>query len=67
MGRVFELASRSRAKWVIAAVWLIVAAAAGSVAGRFQSAQRNDTTSYLPGDAESSRALEVIKRASGGS
>ena len=66
MGRVFELASRSRAKWVIAAVWLIAAAAAGSVAGRFQSAQRNDTTSYLPGDAESSRALEVIKRSSGG-
>ena len=66
MGRVFELASRSRAKWAIALIWLIVAAAAGSVAGRFQSAQRNDTTSYLPGDAESSRALEVIKRASGG-
>ena len=66
MSRVFELASRPSAKWAIAAIWLITAAAAGSVAGRFQSAQRNDTTSYLPGDAESSRALEVIKRASGG-
>lgn len=44
----------------------ILAAVAGSVAGRVQSAQRNDTTSYLPGDAESSQVIDVIKRASGG-
>jgi len=67
MGRIFELASRHRAKWAITAVWLLVAMAAGSVAGKFQSAQKNDTTSYLPGNAESVRALDVIKRASGGS
>jgi RND superfamily putative drug exporter len=66
MSRIFELASRSRAKWAIALIWFIVAAAAGSVAGRFQTAQKNDTTSYLPGDAESVRALDAIKRASGG-
>jgi RND superfamily putative drug exporter len=66
MSAMFELASRRRAKWAIAAIWLIVAAAAGSVAGRFQSAQKNDTTSYLPGDAESVRALDAINRASGG-
>ncbi len=66
MSRVFELASRGRAKWAIAAIWLIVALAAGSVAGRFQSSQKNDTTSYLPGDAESVRALDAINRASGG-
>jgi RND superfamily putative drug exporter len=67
MGAVFELASGPRAKWVLAAAWVIAAAAAGSVASRFQSAQRNDTTSYLPGDAESSRAIEAIKAAGGGS
>ncbi|MGA3361276.1 MAG: MMPL family transporter [Solirubrobacteraceae bacterium] len=66
MSAIFDLASRRRAKWVIAAVWLIVAVAAGSVAGRFQSGQKNDTTSYLPGDAESVRALAAINRASGG-
>jgi RND superfamily putative drug exporter len=66
MSTAFELASRRRAKWAIAAIWLIVAVAAGSVAGRFQSAQKNDTTSYLPGDAESVRALDAINRASGG-
>jgi RND superfamily putative drug exporter len=66
MSRIFELASRRSAKWVIAAIWLIVAAAAATVAGRFQSAQKNDTTSYLPGDAESVRALDAINRAGGG-
>ena len=66
MSAIFELASRPGAKWAIAAVWLIVAAAAGSVAGRFQSAQKNDTTSYLPGDAESVRALDAINHADGG-
>ncbi len=66
MSRLFELASRRRAKWMIAAVWLIVAVLAGSVAGKFQSAQKNDTTSYLPGDAESVKALDAINRASGG-
>jgi RND superfamily putative drug exporter len=66
MSRIFELASRRRAKWMITAVWLLVAISAGSVAGKFQSAQKNDTTSYLPGDAESVQALDAIKRASGG-
>jgi RND superfamily putative drug exporter len=67
MGAIFELASRGRAKWLIAIVWLVVAGAAGSVAGKFQSAQKNDTTSYLPAGAESVRALDELNALSGGS
>jgi RND superfamily putative drug exporter len=66
MGAIFELASRHRAKWLIAVVWVLVAASAASVAGKFQSAQKNDTTSYLPGNADSSRSLAAMKLASGG-
>ena len=66
MGAVFEIASRRRAKWAIAVVWLLVAVAAGSVAGKFQSAQRNDITSYLPAHAESVRALDEMSTLSGG-
>jgi RND superfamily putative drug exporter len=66
MGAIFELASRGRAKWLIAIVWLLVAAAAGSVAGKFQSAQKNDITSYLPAGAESVRALDELNALSGG-
>src|SRR5438270_8235653 len=61
-----SLGTRSRGKWVVAAVWLIVAMAAGSVASKFQDAQRNDPSSYLPGSAESSRALARVKAISGG-
>ena len=30
--------------------------------GKFSDAERNDSSSYLPGDAESTRALEATKR-----
>jgi RND superfamily putative drug exporter len=66
VGRIFEIASGRRAKWVVAAVWVIVAASAGSVAGKFQSAQKNDITSYLPAGAESVRALDEMNQLSGG-
>ena len=38
----------------------------GSVSGKFQSAQKNDITSYLPAGAESVRALNAIDSLSGG-
>jgi RND superfamily putative drug exporter len=66
MGAVFELASGRRAKWVSALVWILVAAGAATVAGKFQSAQKNDITSYLPAGAESVRALDAIDSLSGG-
>jgi putative drug exporter of the RND superfamily len=55
-----------RAKWLVAAIWLVVALVAGSMAGKFQDAQRNDPSSYLPGSAESSKALAQVKAISGG-
>jgi RND superfamily putative drug exporter len=66
MSRLFTIAASRRTKWVVALVWLIVAAAAGSVSGKFQAAQKNDPASYLPGSAESSRALTQIRAISGG-
>lgn len=64
--RLLTLAASPRAKWAVAAVWVVIAAAAGSVAGNFQGAQRNDPSSYLPGSAESSKALADVKTISGG-
>ncbi|MEA2297831.1 MAG: putative drug exporter of the superfamily [Solirubrobacteraceae bacterium] len=66
MSRVFTLAAGRRAKWMVAAVWLVLAAFAGSASTKFQNAQKNDPASYLPGSAESSRALAQIKQISGG-
>ncbi len=63
---LFALPAGRRAKWIFAAAWLLAAILAGSVAGKFQGAQKNDPASYLPGSAESSRALAQVKLISGG-
>ena len=37
------------------------AASRFNLPGKFSDAERNDSSSYLPGDAESTRALEATK------
>jgi RND superfamily putative drug exporter len=64
--RLLTLPASRRAKWAFAVVWLLLAMIAGSFAGKFQEAQRNDPSSYLPGSAESSKALAQSKTISGG-
>ncbi|HWH09611.1 MAG TPA: MMPL family transporter, partial [Solirubrobacteraceae bacterium] len=66
MNRVFAVIAGPRAKWIVAAVWLVVAGFAVTGSTKFQNAQNNDPSSYQPGSAESSKALAVTKRISGG-
>jgi RND superfamily putative drug exporter len=66
MARVLTLPASRRAKWAFAAAWLALAMIAGSFAAKFQDAQRNDPSSYLPGSAESSKALARSKAITGG-
>ncbi|MCW2952559.1 MAG: hypothetical protein JWQ48_1729 [Conexibacter sp.] len=63
--RLFALVTGRRGKWIVALAWLGVAAVAGSVATRFHDAQDNDPASYLPGNAESSKALAQVKQITG--
>ncbi|MBG0817987.1 MMPL family transporter [Planomonospora sp. ID82291] len=49
-----------RGKWVVLAVWLGVIVVAGSSAGRLESVQKDDIAAYLPGSADSARAVERI-------
>jgi len=60
--RALTLPSGRRATWVVLVVWLAVLAAAGPLAGRFESVQKNENSSFLPGSAESVKALDAIKR-----
>ncbi len=57
-----------RAKWVIAATWLLLISGsfAANLPGKFTDAEENESTSFLPGDAESTKALEATKRFQGG-
>ena len=57
-----------RAKWVVAAIWVlaIVGSGAANLPGKFTDAEKNESTSFLPGDAESTKALTATKRFQGG-
>ncbi|HEY1540650.1 MAG TPA: MMPL family transporter [Solirubrobacteraceae bacterium] len=68
MSSLFTFVAGRRTKWVIALVWLLIAAGtvAAKLPSKFSDAERNESTSFLPGDAESTKALAVTKRIEGG-
>ena len=66
---IFTLASGRRAKWVVFLVWLVgifIAVGPLDLPTKFSDAEDNESTSYLPGDAESTKALTATKSLQGG-
>src|ERR671919_998195 len=66
---IFAFAARPRAKWVVFLVWLVgifIAAGPANLPGKFTDAENNESTSYLPGDAESTKALTATEDLQGG-
>jgi RND superfamily putative drug exporter len=60
----FSFPAGRRAKWVVFAVWIVVVAGV-NIAGlptKFMDAEKNDSASFLPGAAESTKALAVTKK-----
>jgi RND superfamily putative drug exporter len=52
-----------RAKFVVVVVGLVIAMVVGGGFGaKFEDAQDNETSSFLPGDTESVRTLDAVKR-----
>jgi putative drug exporter of the RND superfamily len=68
MGSVFAVVAGRRTKWIVALVWVLALVGAGfaNLPGKFSDAEKNESTSFLPGDAESTKALDVIKGLEGG-
>src|SRR4051794_7975595 len=67
MARLLTLPAGRRSKFLVAAVFIVVSAVVGGLfAGKFESAQKNETASFLPGKAESVKSLEAVKRYPGG-
>ena len=59
MARAFaSRVSDHRFKWVILVFWVVLAAATAPLAGGLTEEQDNEVSSWLPGDAESTLALE---------
>ena len=68
-GSLFTFAAGRRAKWVIFAVWFLAIFIATGPAGlmeKFEEAENNEASSYLPGDAESTKALDATEALQGG-
>jgi RND superfamily putative drug exporter len=66
---IFSRPAGTRAKWVVFAVWLVgivIAAGPANLPGKFTDAEDNESTSFLPGDAESTKALQAAEDLQGG-
>ncbi|HEY6551175.1 MAG TPA: MMPL family transporter [Solirubrobacterales bacterium] len=62
-GSLFTFAAGRRSKWIVFAIWFgaIFIAFAANLPGKFADAESNEATSYLPGDAESTKALDATE------
>src|SRR5438270_6597847 len=62
MARLLAFPAGRRTKWLVLAGGLLVLVVAGSFAGKFDSVQKNEPVSYLPGKAESVKALKQVEK-----
>ncbi len=56
---IITLASGRRAKWAVVVFWLIIVAVAGPLSGKLTGAEKNDSSSWLPAKAESTKVLDL--------
>ena len=61
MSKLLTLPAQRRPKFFVLAIALLVVVAVGPFAGKFEDAQDNEATSFLPGDAESVKVLTASK------
>jgi RND superfamily putative drug exporter len=66
---IFAVVAGRRAKWVVFAIWIIgifIAVGPAQLPTKFTDAENNESTSFLPGDAESTKALAATEELQGG-
>ncbi|HZD87005.1 MAG TPA: MMPL family transporter, partial [Gaiellaceae bacterium] len=61
MAPLARIVAGRRSKYVVLAAWLGALAALGPLIGRFESVQKNEPASFLPGNAESVAVLEAAR------
>jgi RND superfamily putative drug exporter len=55
--RLIAIICGRRSKYLVVAFWILVVVALGSLAGKLQGAEKNDSSAYLPSSAESTQEL----------
>ena len=66
---IFAIAAGRRSKWVVLLIWVIgifIAVGPAQLPTKFADAENNESTSFLPGDAESTNALTATEELQGG-
>src|SRR5918999_3854032 len=65
---IFAVAAGRRAKWVVFLIWLVgmFIAFGANLPGKFTDAEENESPSFLPGDAESTKVLTAAEELQGG-
>ena len=66
MARLLTLPAGRTAKWFVLIIVVLIYGGLASQAGKLEGAQKNESSSWLPADAESVKALEAVKRFPGG-
>src|SRR3954467_11791644 len=66
MSRLLTIPAGHTAKWVVLVVVVLIYGGLASQAGKLEGAQKNESSSWLPTDAESVKALDAVKRFPGG-
>src|SRR5689334_25108435 len=60
--KLVSIPSGRRTKWAVLVFWLLAFAVAGSFAGKLNSAQKNDSSAWLPKNAESTKVVDLAKK-----
>ena len=60
--RIAALPCGRWSKWVVLGFWIVVFAVAGPLSAKLNSAQQNDSSAWLPSNAESTQVVELAKR-----
>ena len=66
---IYTIATGRRSKWVVFLIWVVgifIAAGPAQLPTKFADAENNESTSFLPGDAESTHALTATEDLQGG-
>jgi RND superfamily putative drug exporter len=57
VARLVAMICGRRSKYLVVAFWVLMVVALGSLAGKLQGAEKNDSSAYLPSSAESTQEL----------
>ncbi|MGB1627680.1 MAG: MMPL family transporter, partial [Miltoncostaeaceae bacterium] len=66
LSRIATFPADRRGKWVVLAAWILIVVVLFPFAGKFESAQSNEPSSFLPGTAESVTVLDLQEQFPGG-